>query len=126
MQADLARRRGAPGAGRHLVQQRCERHRLAALQRALGLQRGEFHHAVDDLLDALRLAGDVGQEAVALGLVHPGLLQQLGGAADGRQRALDLVGEGLHVVGHVAAAGEGVAHLAQAAAQGVDRAPQHP
>ena len=81
------------------------------LQRAPRLQRRELHHAVDHLLDPLRLARDVGQEALALVLRHAGLLQQFGRAADGRQRALDLVGEGLDIVGDVVAAGQRIAHF---------------
>ena len=94
------------------------------VQRAARLQRGQLHHAVHHLLDAAGLARDVGQEALArLGSRHVGLLQQLGGAADRRQRALHLVRERLHIVGHVVAPGQRVAHLVVGRAQHAQRAP---
>ena len=52
-----------------------------------------------------------------VGLGHR-LLQQLGGAADRRERALDLVGQRLHVVGDVVAAGERVAGAAAVLREG--------
>ena len=89
------------------------------------LERGQLHHPVDQLLDALRLAHDVGDEAAAVGVGHR-LLQQLGGAADRRQRALHLVRQRLHVVGDVVAAGERVAHLVVGGADRAERAPAEP
>ena len=55
-----------------------------------------------------------------------GLLQQLGRAADRRQRALHLVRQRLHVVGDVVAAGERVAHLVVGGADRAERAPPQP
>ena len=54
---------------------------------------------------------DVADEACAVLGRHAVLVQQLGRAADSRQRALQLVRQRLHVVGHVVAAGQRVAHL---------------
>ena len=62
-----AARRAALRAGRDLV----GRARSATGSRGPGarrLERGELHHAIDDLLDALRLARDVDEEALAIGL----------------------------------------------------------
>ena len=51
----------------------------------------EHLHAVDEIADALGLGADeLGQRAVFVGQV---LLEKLGGAADARQRVLDLVGK---------------------------------
>ena len=59
--------------------------------RSTGPLVGKHVHAVDQLDDAVGLGGDeLGQRPV---VVADRLLQQLGGAADARQRVLDLVGE---------------------------------
>ncbi len=51
----------------------------------------EHLHAVDEIADAVGLRADeLGQRAVGVGEV---LLEKLGGAADARQRVLDLVRE---------------------------------
>ena len=117
-------RAGAVGvrAGDDLAEQRAQRHRRGRIQAAPRFERGQLHHPVDHLLDALRLARDVGDEAGAVGVGHR-LLQQLGRAADRRQRALDLVRDRLHVVGDVVAAGERVAHLVVGGAERAERAP---
>ena len=119
----LARSRCILGRGHHLLQQRRELHGLHVLQRTACLQRGELHHPVDHFLDALRLARDVGQKLLPLLGRHARLLQQFCRAADGRQRALDLVRERLHVVGDVVAPGKRVAHLVVGGANDPQRAP---
>ncbi|MNK88197.1 hypothetical protein D3C87_1081520 [compost metagenome] len=112
-------------AGGNVFDERPQRHRFGAVERAPRLERGELHHAVDDFLDALGFAFDVLQETLALVVRHLRFLQQLGRAADRRERALHFVREGLHVVGHVVAPGERIAHFAEAGAHRIDRAPRH-
>ena len=71
----------------HVVEHRVDVDRLGA-ERALV---AEHLHAVDQVADAIGLGADeLGQRAV---LVLEAGLQQLGGAADARQRVLDLVGQ---------------------------------
>ncbi len=57
-----------------------------------------------------RLAVDIGQKACAHGVGHVAFLQQFGGAADGRQRRLHLVGQGVHVLLDVGLAVDLAAH----------------
>ena len=121
LERDAARQRRRRCARRDLGGDRAQRDRLGAIDALPRLERGQLHHAVDQLLDALRLARDVGDKARTVGVAHR-LLQQLGRAADRRQRALHLVRHRLHIVGDVVAAGERIAHLVVGRAERAERA----
>ncbi|SST08579.1 Uncharacterised protein [Acinetobacter baumannii] len=70
---------------------------LADLLQALPLLHlGQAQQALDQLLQALALAGDVADEARPL-LGRHLAVEQLGGATDRRQWALQFVGQGMHV-----------------------------
>src|SRR5581483_6343433 len=80
-----------------LLDQPAHIHRLDAFEPPARLERRQFEQPVDQFLDALRFARDVGDEALALRLRHL-FLQQLARPADSRERALYLVRERLYVL----------------------------
>ena len=82
---------------------------LRPLQPLARLEGRQLEHAVDQPLQALRLAADVREEAPPVLEGHL-LVQQLGRGADRRERRLDLVREAAHVALDVALAFERVAH----------------
>ena len=108
-----------------LVQQIVQSDWFRPVEHATCLERRQLHHPVDDFLDTQRFSGDVAEKAFAFILRHGRFLQQLGGAADRRQRALHFVREGLNVIGDVVASGQCIAHFPETAAQRVDGAPDH-
>ena len=120
---DVAWRGGGLCAGHALLEQGAHRHRRRVLQDTPRFERGQLHHAIDELLDARCFALDVGYETGTIGRRHRGLVQQLGRAADRRQRALQLVRQGLHIVGHIVAAGQGIAHFAVGRTERTQRTP---
>ena len=79
---------------------------------------GEFEQAVDEALAAGGLGADIAEEAFA-GLDGHFLVQQLGRAADGGERAFHFVGECLDVAFDVFAVFQRIAHRVQRAGQGV-------
>ena len=86
------------------------------LQRGAGFQAGQLQHLVDQPLHPFPLLADAGQEATRHRL-RGRLLQQLGGAAQGGQRALQLVGQAVHILLDIGLALELAAHVLQRLAQ---------
>ncbi|OAX63666.1 hypothetical protein A6R71_13810 [Xanthomonas translucens pv. arrhenatheri] len=102
-----------------LREQRCQCDALVALQPAVLLDLGQRQQLVDGLGEALLLLGDVAHKALPLRL-RQRFLQQFGGAADRRQRALHLVSQRLQVLLDIGLALELAPHRLQRAAEVAD------